>query len=81
MIQMNLSMKQKQTHGHREQICGGQGGGVWGVMDWKFEISRCKLLYIEWISKVSLYSPGNYIQYPVTNYNGNAMKKNVILYN
>ena len=27
---MNLSMKQKQNHGHREQngVC--QGGGVWG---------------------------------------------------
>ena len=25
---MNLSMKQKQTHGHREQTCGCQGGGV-----------------------------------------------------
>ena len=29
MTQMNLSTKQKQTHRHREQICGGQeGGGV-----------------------------------------------------
>ena len=35
---MNLSMKQKQTHGHRKQSCGCQGGGergrngygVWG---------------------------------------------------
>ena len=35
---MNLSTKQKQTHRHREQICGCQGGGgkewdglgVWG---------------------------------------------------
>ena len=27
---MNLSTKQKQTHKHREQICGCQGGGgVW----------------------------------------------------
>ena len=24
---MNLSMKQKQTHGYREQTCGSQGGG------------------------------------------------------
>ena len=23
-------MKQKQTARHREQTCGGQGGGVWG---------------------------------------------------
>ena len=27
---MNLSMKQKQTHKHREQTCGCQGGGVGG---------------------------------------------------
>ena len=26
---MNLSMKQKQTHRHREQTCGCQGGGGW----------------------------------------------------
>ena len=36
MAQMNLSTKQKQTHRHREQTCGCQGGGrkdgvgVWG---------------------------------------------------
>ena len=30
MTQMNLSTKQKQTHRHREQTCGCQGGGVWG---------------------------------------------------
>ena len=29
MTQMNLSMKQKQTQGHREQTCGCQGEG-WG---------------------------------------------------
>ena len=32
---MNLSTKQKQTHGHREQTCGCQGGGGewdgWGI--------------------------------------------------
>ena len=27
---MNLSMKQKQTHRHREQTCGSQVGGGWG---------------------------------------------------
>ena len=27
---MNLSMKQKQNHGHREQTCGCQGGEGWG---------------------------------------------------
>ena len=28
---MNLPMKQKQTHKYREQTCGCQGGGGWGM--------------------------------------------------
>ena len=45
---------------------GGRGG-----MDRELGISRCKLLHIEWINnKVLLYSTGNYIQYPMINYNG-----------
>ena len=64
MTQMNLCMKQKQAHRRREQT---HGGG----MDWEFGISRCKLLYIEWISnKDLLHSTGNYIQYLVITYNG-----------
>ena len=70
MTQMNLCTKQKQTHRHREQTCGWQGGGGWGGMDWEFGVSRYKLLYIEWINnKVPLYSTGDYIQYPVINQN------------
>ena len=30
MTQMNLSTKQKQTHGRREQTCGCQGRVGWG---------------------------------------------------
>ena len=42
------------------------GGGV--------GVSRCKLLYIEWINnEVLLYSTGNYIQYPMKNYNGKEL--------
>ena len=69
MTQMNTSTKQKQTHRHRDQTCGCQGGGgAGGGMDWEFGVSRCKLLYIERInSKVSVYSTGNYIQYPAIN--------------
>ena len=42
MTQMNLSMKQKQTHRHREQTCGCQGGGEWGrdglgVQGWQMQ--------------------------------------------
>ena len=76
MIQLNLSMKQKQTHRHREQACDCQGAGVGGWMDWEFGISRCKLLYIDWIkNKVILYSTGNYIQYPVINHNGKEYER------
>ena len=33
MAQMNIPTDQKQTHGHREQSCGCQGGGGRRVMD------------------------------------------------
>ena len=77
MAQMNLSMKRKQTHRHREQTYGCQGGGSWGGgMEWEVGVSRHKLLYIEWINnKVLLYSIGNYIQYPMINQNGKESKK------
>ena len=71
---MNLSTKQ--IHRHREQTCGCQGERGWGRMDWEFGISRCKLLYIEWINnKVLLYNTGNYIQYPVITHNGKEYEK------
>ena len=48
-------------------------------MDWEFGISRCKQLYIEWINnKFLLYRTGNYIQYPVINYNGKEYEKEYI---
>ena len=77
---MNLSTKQKWIYRRREQTCGCQGGGkVEGEKDWEFGISRCKLLYIGWISnKVPLYSIGNYIQFPGINHNGKEyLKKKV----
>ena len=38
--------------------CQGEGNG----MDWEFGISRCKLLYLEWINnEILLYSTENYI--------------------
>ena len=60
---MNLSTEKKQTYGLGEQTCGCQGGEGGSGMDWEVGVSRCKLLYLEWISnKVLLYSTGNYIQ-------------------
>ena len=48
MTQMNLSVKQKHNHGHRDQIGSCQReGGVEEEMKWEFGVSRCKLLYIE----------------------------------
>ena len=59
-----------------------KGEGRWGGKDWEFGISRCKLLYIEWINnKVPLYT-GNYIQHPVINHNGKEYeKKYIYIYN
>ena len=66
---------------NRPVVAKGEGGG--GGMEWGFGVSRCKLLYIEWINnKVLLYSIGNYIQYPVINHNGKVYKKECIyMYN
>ena len=47
------------------------GGGVREEMEWEVGVSRCKLLYVEWINNgVLLYSPENCIQYPGINHNG-----------
>ena len=35
----------------------------------EFGISRCKLVYIEWINNILLFSTGNYSQYPVISHN------------
>ena len=45
MAQMNISTKQ--THRHREQTYGCQGGGEGSGMDWEFMVSRCKRLHLE----------------------------------
>ena len=43
-----------------------KGERVGGWVEWEAGVSRCKLLYIEWINnKVLLYSTDNYIQYPM----------------
>ena len=78
---MNLSMKQ--THRQRTDLWLPRGRGVGGGMEWEFGVSRCKLLYTAWINNnVLLYSTGNYIQYPVINYNGEEYEKECIyMYN
>ena len=65
---MNIYMKQKQTHRHKEPTCGCQGGGWGRGKDGELGISRCKLVYIGWVNnKGLLYSTRNYIQCPVIN--------------
>ena len=53
-----------------------KGEEVGGGMKWEAGVSRCKLLYIEWVNnKVLLYSTENYIQYLMINHNGKEYKK------
>ena len=75
---LNLSMKQKQTHRYRDLWLPIGRGGVegmqkwgWREKDWEFGISRCELSCIVWKNnKILKYSIGNYIQYLVINHNG-----------
>ena len=58
-----------------------KGEGVERGMEWEVGVSRCKLLYIEWINnKVLLYSTEKYIQYPMTNHNGKECLKKECVY-
>ena len=42
--EMNLSMESKQTHRHREQTCGFQGGEGGCEKVWEFGVSKCKTI-------------------------------------
>ena len=47
-------------------------------MDWEFGVNRCKLLLWKWISNVvPLYSPENYIQSLVIEYDGEKEYKHI----
>ena len=55
--------------------------GIGGGMEWETGVSRCKLLYIEWIkNKILMYSTGNCIQYLVINHNGKEYIKKMNVY-
>ena len=65
---MNLSMKQKQSHRHREEVYGCQDRGGVGE-EWTGSSGVADAIYTEWISnKVLLYRTGNHIQWPVINH-------------
>ena len=78
---MNLSTKQKQTRRHSEQINRPvvvQEERGMGRLSWTFEISRCKLSYIEWINSRSYcIAQGLYAIYSVISHNEKNMKKNI----
>ena len=46
-----------------------------GGREWEAGVSRCKLLDMEWINEVLLYSTGDDIPYLIINYNGKEYKK------
>ena len=54
-----------------------KGKGVGEGMEWKAGVSRCELLYREWINKNLLYTE-NYIQYPMINPNGKGYETECI---
>ena len=48
---------------------------------WKFGVSRCKLLHLEWINnKVLLHSTGKYIQSPGIDHNGKEYLKRMYVF-
>ena len=47
IVQVNLLIKEKQTHKHRKQTYGYQRGRVEGEINWKYGIYRCTLPYIK----------------------------------
>ena len=53
MIQVNLSKKQKQTQVENRLMVAREGGDG---MDWEFGTGRCKLLHMEWVNNILLYS-------------------------
>ena len=69
---MNLSLRQSQKQ-NRLAVAKGEGGRR--GMAWEPGISRCELVHTEWISKVPLYSTGNYSRHPVTSQNGKEREK------
>ena len=78
---MNLPMNKKRCKDVENRLDVATWKGHGGGMDWGSVISRCKLLYIEWIeNKVLKCDTGNYIQYLVTNHNGKQHEKNVYMY-
>ena len=76
----NVSMQEEQTHRHREEGCGCQGGGKDWSLGWADEI----YLHIKWINtQILQYGTGDSFQYLVIKYNGKeymCQAESVLLY-
>ena len=73
-------MKQKQTHKHREKICGCQGVGARGRWSGNWGLVET-LLYMDWTAEKSLlYSTGNCIQCPVINHHGKEHERRMCMF-
>ena len=69
MTQISLSRKRDRIMDIENRLLVAKGEGVRRGMEWETGVSRCKLLYIEWITiKDLLYSTGNSTQYSVITY-------------
>ena len=72
--QINLPTKQNRITDMENRLVVARGDGFGGKTEGKVGVSRCKLLYMEWINnQVLQYSTENYNQYPMINH----MEKNI----
>ena len=69
-IRDSLSTNRNRLMDIENRLVVAKGEGAGRGMEWEVGISRCKLLYIEWINNKVLLYTGNYIQYPMINHNG-----------
>ena len=75
-------IRSRGTHQLRVRLVAAKRERGGGGKDGESGAGRCKLLYTGWLkSKVLLYSPGNYIQYPVINHDRKEYEKNVCMCN
>ena len=67
---MNLFIKQKQAHRHRNKLMVTKEEGGRGI-HWEYKINRCIQPYRKQINNRDLlYGTEKYIQYLIINYNG-----------
>ena len=72
-----LMGSQRVRHSQATELNWRQFKGIVGLgfRSTNHKVNTSKLLHIEYINNILLYSPGNYIQYPGINHNGKKYKK------